>query len=283
DPPQQHEARKIRDRLIDISGERLGRCLPVLRKLFQPCIVLLPQRLELGLVWSRDRERQVLPNVDSVFAGEDQSAVKSRIARKIERLGSHAQLKSLFDTGKDFEGAGYQLFLLFRTDVGITPGIMVFDLAFLVLEEFAATRDGSRAELAFDGRGQFVGLMADDFVEAVVPKARDLHELWLALTLRLEQFLREIENTLDVIVVDVAHDEQIDVEGLIGGESARFSDRMQSRFKVRAVDTSRPTIDHDQARLLLGSVMQQQAVALASSSDIKAEDHRASVKCFGTL
>src|SRR4051812_25066902 len=71
----------------------------------------------------------------------------------------------------------------------------------------------------------------------------------------------------------MAHHQQVDLERLVSSSACIF-DLLQPWLQMRPVDTFRTTVDHDEARLVLRSVMQQQAVALARASHIQTEDHR---------
>ena len=95
------------------------------------------------------------------------------------------------------------------------------DLDVSVVRRARRSRTRGRAELALDRGGQLVGVAVDDVVEAVVPEAEDLHERRCCVRC-FAQLLGEVEDALDVVVVDVADHQQVDVSGSLLAEPRAF-------------------------------------------------------------
>ena len=72
--------------------------------------------------------------------------------------------------------------------------------------------------MTLHGGGQLRRLVPDDLVEAVVPEAQHLHERDRPRP--CDEFVPgQIEDALDMVVVDVAHHEQVDGQRLVLGEA----------------------------------------------------------------
>ena len=109
--------------------------------------------------------------------GDDQLSVEFRVARETQLLGVHAQPIALLDAGEHLEIVDNDLFVS-SPDSSSTSR---------VASAGNSAGGRGRAELAFERGRQFLGLVADDVVEAVVPEAENLHELRLSFVPRLDQ------------------------------------------------------------------------------------------------
>ena len=162
----------------------------------------------------------------------------SAFSGKVQGLRLTAELGALLDAGQHLEARGDRLVVQILV-VGIEIGV-----------RRQLPRDRGSAETTGKGRRQLVGPVADQIVEAVVPEAQYLQRQRPMCRLVPQQLAGQIEDAVNVVVVDVADHQHIDVQRLVRREPARGADRSDARLQFRGVDPSGATIDHDQARLL---------------------------------
>jgi hypothetical protein len=110
--------------------------------------------------------------------------------------------------------------------------IVLFDLDHLVVGELGTSIHRRGAELTRHRGSQFLGVVTDDVIQTVVPPPEQLHEWGLLLVGVFAQLASEIENALNMIVVDMAQHEQVDLQRLVAPDPL-FPDFLQPRPQMR--------------------------------------------------
>jgi hypothetical protein len=88
-----------------------------------------------------------------------------------------------------------------------------------------------------------------------VPEALHLQGLRLLIALGLDQFFRQLQDAVDMVVVNMADHQQVYGERIVIFEAARLSNLREPRLQVRPVDLRRPAVYQDEARVVLGAVV----------------------------
>src|ERR1044071_1854709 len=106
-----------------------------------------------------------------------------------------------------------------------------------------------------------------------MPKTTDLEWQWLLSVLRLNQFFREFENALDVIVVDVTDHHHVNRQRGIRIKPACLSDLRETRLEMGFINVRWSTVDQCQTRLVFGAEVKNEAVAFARTSYVQCKKH----------
>ena len=116
-------------------------------------------------------------------------------------------------------------------------------------------------------------VVADDLVEAVVPQAPHLEERRIAGHGAIAHLPEQAENAVDMVVVDMADHDEIDDQRLMVIKIALVAQLHQPRPEVVVVRAAGSAVDQDQDRLVLGSAMDQEAVALVGRQEFETHRH----------
>ena len=98
----------------------------------------------------------------------------------------------------------------------------------------------------------------DNVVEAVVPKRLNLIGQRPMVVLGFAQLVGEIQNALNMVIVDVADQQQPHRQAVVRGQMARLAEFFQARQQGLPGGAGRPAVDDDQARIVYRSIVQQQ-------------------------
>src|SRR5918995_4113958 len=92
-----------------------------------------------------------------------------------------------------------------------------------------------------------------------------------------DQLFGELQQSADVVVVDVADHQQLERQRLVVAEPPErakpLAELEQPRLERVAVDRARPAVDQDERRALLGPEVEQQAVAMTGAECLEREGH----------
>ena len=88
----------------------------------------------------------------------------------------------------------------------------------------------SRPKRCLDGGNEFVWVAGDDVIERIVPEIEDLEWQRPPSRLGIDQFVGEFQDSIDVVIIDMAHHEQIYSERFALGQSSRLANFLQSRL-----------------------------------------------------
>ncbi len=220
--------------------------------------MLRPELFQLGEHRPDHPELEAVAHVERlrVCGGRDQVAAEVRVGHGVQVVDDvGAQLRAVLDARQQLEVRDHQLVVPVDFEAEVGRGVVERRLP----------------ELRREGVLELRGHVADDVLEAVVPEVLDVRELRVVLN----QIPRQVEDADDVVVVHVAHHQQLDGERPVLFEEfrpdARLLDLPQALFQEIAVGPARPAVDEGEPRLVLRAVVQQHAVALSGADNVEAE------------
>lgn len=231
-------AREVVDRSVEVGGDgRLGR-----RATANVALPRLVEVLETLPVGAEDGELEPVPPVDVPRRGD--GAVERPVDLEVERVRRVAQAPALRDARGDEPR--------WHADA-------------------CRPRGGARREGRDRRRNGGGSVASDDVREAVVPEREDLEAGLAAFFVLPRDRSNEVEHAADVVVVDVAHGDELELERRPAG--AAVPQLVEPRPQRALVDAGRSAVDEGDERARLRAIVEQQAVALSSGQRLEREDH----------
>ena len=184
---EHHDARQVEHGVVVVAGERLH----LVGVGPDPRVVLAAQLLDLGLHRPDHGELQTVSEVQRCAIGrrDDQPTVELEVQFGSQPSGVVAQRAALRHAGQHgVRGAGH-----------VRRGrVQPVELGG---RDLAVERGGT--EPSVDRIGEIRPVVVDDVVEGVVPQVENRHQPRIALAV-VDQFLGQLDESLHVVVVDVA-------------------------------------------------------------------------------